>query len=79
VQEIDTVAARVPSGRNVYVTNDLGTAVVARDTDWIAPIYADYVLFDTATVWTPHDFEKSLEQQGFHLVVQDGPVYLMAR
>lgn len=78
-REIDAVAARIPSGQRVYVSNDLGTEVVARDTDVIAPAYANYVFFDTASSWTPHGCGQSMLKRGFHLVVQDGQVYLMAR
>ena len=79
VRDIDAVAAHVPSGQNVYVSNDLGTALVARDTDWISPGEATYVLFDTATGWTPPGYEQRLEGLGFHLVYRQGQVYLMER
>ena len=78
-REIDAVAAAVPPGANVYVSNDLGTAVVAKDTDVVSPKYAKYVFFDTGTNWTPPDYEQNLRAAGFRVIDQEGPVVLMER
>lgn len=77
---IDRAADRVPAGRKVYVSNDLGTAVVAKDTDVAEPAYAQYVLFDTGTPWIPANFEQLLEAQGFHVTYETGgDVFVMER
>lgn len=76
-RQIDNVADHIPANVNVYVTNDLGTAVVAKDTDVAQPRDAEYVFFDVGSTWTPPHFQQTLEQQGFRVVYRDGPVFLM--
>ena len=77
---INEAARYVPSGQNVYVSGDLGTVVVARDTDVSMPQYADYLLFDPGTQSIPAGFEQTMEAQGFHVVfVAHGLVYVMER
>lgn len=77
--QIDRVADRIPSNANVYVSNDLGTVVVARDTDVSTPAAAQYAFFDLGSNWTPPNFEQTLEAQGFRVISHDGPVILMER
>ena len=77
--EIDSVADKIPANANVYVANDLGTAVVAKDTDVAIPKYAQYVFFDTGTHWSPPIFEPEMLAQGFRVIDQEGPVILMER
>jgi uncharacterized membrane protein len=79
VAAINAMAAQVPSGRNVYVSNDLGTVLVAQDTEMIDAVHADYALFDTGSAWTPKNIAQGLEKLGFHEVGQDRDVYLYAR
>jgi uncharacterized membrane protein len=78
-RQIDEVADQIPANVRVYVTNDLGTAVVAKDTDVSGPGAAQYAFFDAGSAWTPPNFEQILEQQGFQVVYRDGPVFLMRR
>lgn len=78
-RQIDHVADTIPSNVTVYVANDLGTAVVARDTDVFEPKLAQYVFFDVGSNWTPPNFQQLLEQQGFRVIERDGPVFLMER
>lgn len=79
VAAINKLAALVPPDQKVYVTNDIGTVLVAQDTEQIDPVYATYVLFDTGSVWTPKDFAQTLVKQGFHQTASDGDVFLYAR
>ena len=77
---VNEAAARVPSGQNVYVSPDLGTEIVARDTDVSEPQYAQYILFDTRTPFLPKGFKQSMLEQGFHIVyVVKNLVYVMER
>ena len=77
---INEAAHYVPSGQNVYVSGDLGTVVIARDTDVSLPQYAQYLLFDTETQSVPANFEQTMLAQGFHVVyVAHGLVYVMER
>ena len=78
-KQIDEVADRIPANVNVYVTNDLGTAVVAKDTDVAQPSSAQYAFFDLGSNWTPPNLEQTLEKQGFRVISTDGPVILMER
>jgi uncharacterized membrane protein len=78
-RQIDEVADHIPANANVYVTNDLGTAVVAKDTDVARPSAAQYVFFDVGSTWTPPNFEQTLEKQGFQVIYRRGPVFLMER
>ncbi|WP_157436347.1 DUF2079 domain-containing protein [Actinospica robiniae] len=76
---INTAATHVPSGVNVLASNDLGTVLIARDTDVPLSQYADYAFFDTGfhPGITGPQLAATLEQQGFSLVFLDDGVYVM--
>jgi uncharacterized membrane protein len=80
VDTISRVAAHVPAGRNVIVTNDLGVVLLPKDTIVGTPQQADYAFFDTGNQWYPPGWEQQLETQfGFHVVATDGDVVLMQK
>ena len=80
VDAISRVAAKVPAGRPVVVTNDLGVVLLPKDTVVSSAAYADYALFDTGNQWYTPSWEQQLESQfGFHVVATDGDVVLMQK
>ena len=78
-RQIDEVADAIPSNKTVYVSNDLGTTVVARDTDVAQTKDAQYAFFDLGTHWAAPDAVQLLRAEGFRVIDQDGPVILMER
>ncbi|HET9168126.1 MAG TPA: DUF2079 domain-containing protein [Actinospica sp.] len=82
-EQIAAIADVIPPNVDVYVSNDLGTVVLTKDTDVAQPSAAEYAFFDLGSKWTPpayqQSLEQSLEQQGFHVFAEDGQVILMWR
>lgn len=80
VDAIARVAAKVPAGQPVVVTNDLGVALIPKDTVVSGPQYAKYVLFETSSPWAPKTFQQDLAKQyGFVVVATDHDVVLMEK
>lgn len=78
VDAISRVAAQVPAGQQVYVTNDLGTALIPKDTVVSQVSLANYVLFDTGSPWTPKNYQQDLAKLfGFTVIATDHDVVLM--
>lgn len=80
VDAISRVAAKVPGGKPVVVTNDLGVVLLPKDTVVASPADADYALFDTGNFWYPANWEQELAAQyGYYVVATDGDVVLMQK
>lgn len=80
-RQINAMAALIPPGQGVYISNDLGgnTSVLTKDTEYGVPQYANYAFFDITRAWAPQGTVEQLESQGFHVIAQDGTVYVMRR
>ncbi|MGH6655350.1 MAG: DUF2079 domain-containing protein [Actinocrinis sp.] len=79
IEAITHIASLVPAGEPVNVTNDLGVALLVKDTEVDAPENARYALFDTGSRWCPAGWSQHLATLGFVVVAHDRDVVLMEK